>query len=110
MTLLTSDDRKAYLQYSQLALPRHTSYPAIPYWNKNLTSGELAENITHSNLDNLSLYFHIPFCQKLCFYCGCSKEVRPERDQMTQERVDRLLEGFKREIQLKTPVLKASKS
>ncbi len=59
-----------------VSAPRYTSYPSALQF-----SGEFAEKgfvncaiQSNSQCDkDLSLYFHIPFCAHLCFYCGCSK-------------------------------------
>jgi len=59
-------------------VPRYTSYPTAPHFTDKVQSlqylGWLAELPQRATL---SLYFHIPFCQSLCWYCGCStKAVR----------------------------------
>ncbi len=53
-------------------IPRYTSYPTAPHFNLEINSDihkswlkDLPED------ENLSLYFHIPFCNQLCWYCGC---------------------------------------
>ncbi|SFX23890.1 oxygen-independent coproporphyrinogen III oxidase [Marinospirillum alkaliphilum] len=58
-----------------LAGPRYTSYPTAPQFHDGFRSGEFAAALTESNATGapLSLYFHIPFCAKVCFYCGCNK-------------------------------------
>ncbi|NRA65971.1 MAG: oxygen-independent coproporphyrinogen III oxidase [Pseudobacteriovorax sp.] len=102
MEPLDSQDLRTYSRYSQLALPRHTSYPAVPYWNGSFTLDQIEPLTWQTDAENgLSLYFHIPFCQKLCFYCGCSKEIRVQSDPKTQDRVTRLIEGFAKEIKAK---------
>jgi oxygen-independent coproporphyrinogen-3 oxidase len=59
--------------------------------------------------DPLSLYFHVPFCESLCFYCGCTKEIRKRQDATTTERVQRLIHGLKKEIQIKAAKLQNPK-
>ena len=52
--------------------PRYTSYPPATKFNASLEG--LEDGITADNRDErqpLSLYFHLPFCQSLCWYCGC---------------------------------------
>ena len=54
--------------------PRYTSYPTAPYFHTEFTEtdwrAELAASQDPSR--DLSLYFHIPFCDTLCYYCGCN--------------------------------------
>ncbi len=61
-----------------LPVPRYTSYPTVPYWEKEAPTpehwlerlnGQLAEH------RELSLYIHLPFCEELCTYCGCNKHI-----------------------------------
>ena len=62
--------------------PRYTSYPTVPYWNEvPPTEEEWKEHVKnafqvadHSG-EGLSLYLHLPFCEKLCSYCGCNKRI-----------------------------------
>jgi oxygen-independent coproporphyrinogen-3 oxidase len=60
-----------------LAGPRYTSYPTAPQFQESFTETTLLHAITRSNQAQrpLSLYFHIPFCDSLCYYCGCNKIV-----------------------------------
>lgn len=59
--------------------PRYTSYPTAPQFTDAFTEADYLEQIRQSNTQAeprfLSLYFHIPFCQSLCFYCGCNKII-----------------------------------
>ena len=60
-----------------LAGPRYTSYPTAPQFNSNFSRSDFLAAVVRSNASQrpLSLYFHIPFCDTLCFYCGCNKIV-----------------------------------
>lgn len=60
-----------------LAGPRYTSYPTAPHFAEAFSAAEVQAAITRSNASGrpLSLYFHIPFCDTICFYCGCNKIV-----------------------------------
>lgn len=60
-----------------LAGPRYTSYPTAPQFQESFTDLALLNAIARSNQSQrpLSLYFHIPFCDSLCYYCGCNKIV-----------------------------------
>lgn len=69
-------DQQLLLRYD-LAGPRYTSYPTAPQFHESFSETALRAAITRSNKARrpLSLYFHIPFCESLCYYCGCNKIV-----------------------------------
>lgn len=69
-------DKKLISRYD-LAGPRYTSYPTAPQFQESFTDVALLNAIARSNQSErpLSLYFHIPFCDSLCYYCGCNKIV-----------------------------------
>src|SRR3990172_853924 len=54
--------------------PRYTSYPTAPKFSTDFTASDYKAEIAFTNsLDNpadLSLYFHLPFCDTLCYFCG----------------------------------------
>ncbi|MGJ5672621.1 MAG: oxygen-independent coproporphyrinogen III oxidase [Nostochopsis sp.] len=54
--------------------PRYTSYPPATELNTAFTASEFKDAIASSNQRKtpLSLYFHIPFCQSACYFCGCN--------------------------------------
>ena len=64
-----------------VAGPRYTSYPTVPYWNDETFSMQgwkdsLIKAFTESNTDEgISLYIHLPFCESLCTFCGCHKRI-----------------------------------
>ncbi|WP_414040715.1 oxygen-independent coproporphyrinogen III oxidase [Acidithiobacillus sp. M4-SHS-6] len=63
-------------RYDQ-AGPRYTSYPTAPHFHSDFGETQLIQALQDSNTQAkpLSLYFHIPFCENLCFYCACTKVV-----------------------------------
>ncbi|HEY9000771.1 MAG TPA: oxygen-independent coproporphyrinogen III oxidase [Mucilaginibacter sp.] len=64
-----------------VAAPRYTSYPTVPYWSKNTFDKQLwAEHVKSAfeisnQKDGISLYIHLPFCESLCTYCGCNTRI-----------------------------------
>jgi oxygen-independent coproporphyrinogen III oxidase len=61
--------------------PRYTSYPTAPYFTEAVSWPEVESYIQQNNQDNreLSLYFHLPFCQSLCWFCGCTTVITHEQ-------------------------------
>ncbi len=69
-------DRELLERYNATG-PRYTSYPTANRFHDAFGAEELARSARWSNEDlipnPLSLYVHIPFCETVCFYCGCNK-------------------------------------
>ena len=61
--------------------PRYTSYPTALELHEGFTDEDYRLHIAKSNAAGgpLSLYFHIPFCDTVCFYCACNKVVTKNR-------------------------------
>ena len=61
--------------------PRYTSYPTALELHDGFTEAHYRQEIIKSNAlgGPLSLYFHIPFCDTVCFYCACNKIVTKNR-------------------------------
>ena len=63
--------------------PRYTSYPTAPQFTETTPAGALVEAIGRDNQEAerpLSLYFHLPFCETLCWFCGCTTVITLKRD------------------------------
>jgi len=76
--------------------PRYTSYPTVPAWSE--TVGEDDARAAYARAaeradEPLSLYVHLPFCARLCLFCGCTVEITQRAD-----RVERYLAMLEREI------------
>lgn len=61
--------------------PRYTSYPTAVQFGDEYTADTYKKFAEKSNQSGqaLSLYFHIPFCDTVCFYCACNKVVTKDR-------------------------------
>jgi oxygen-independent coproporphyrinogen-3 oxidase len=61
--------------------PRYTSYPTALELHEGFGDKEYRRQIAKSNAAGgpLSLYFHIPFCDTVCFYCACNKIITKNR-------------------------------
>ncbi len=69
-----------------LAGPRYTSYPTAVQFTEDFGIAEYRRQVELSNQPDgnklarpLSLYFHLPFCDTICFYCACNKIVTKNR-------------------------------
>jgi oxygen-independent coproporphyrinogen-3 oxidase len=62
-------------RYNQ-PLPRYTSYPPAPHWQA-ANRGLLISSLRNSKAP-LSIYVHIPFCERLCLYCGCNVVIKKD--------------------------------
>ncbi|MGI9353510.1 MAG: oxygen-independent coproporphyrinogen III oxidase [Rhizobiaceae bacterium] len=67
---------KLLAKYSDERLPRYTSYPTAPNFTTEISPDTHRKWITGVNPEKpVSLYFHIPFCRSMCWYCGCHTKV-----------------------------------
>ena len=58
-----------------IPVPRYTSYPPANHFEQTFTDEDYFRLIAESNSghpENIAIYIHIPFCKKICFYCGCN--------------------------------------
>jgi len=71
------------VRYDQ-AGPRYTSYPTAPQWTETFAAREFRAEIERTNQQAnpppLALYTHIPFCESMCFYCGCNIIISGDTD------------------------------
>ncbi len=73
--------------------PRYTSYPTAPAWSDDFGPDDHAASLARAREHTdrpLSLYVHLPFCESMCWYCGCN--VRITQDHSRSNRyVDHVL-------------------
>ncbi len=76
------------------AVPRYTSYPTAPHFHEgidNTTYCGWLGALGHRN--RLSLYVHIPYCDRLCWFCACHT-----KHTLKYEPIAIYLEALKQEI------------
>ena len=83
--------------------PRYTSYPtADRFYNEFQQPEYIAtlENTLSGSLKPVSLYVHIPFCNVICYYCGCNKVITKDT-----RKADEYLTYLEKEMALLAPHL-----
>jgi oxygen-independent coproporphyrinogen-3 oxidase len=84
-----------------VAAPRYTSYPTAVEFRDCNPPGPLLDHLDRSNRDAslpLSLYFHLPFCETLCWFCGCTTVITGNH-----RTADTYLDYLEKEIALLAP-------
>ncbi|MFV0540622.1 MAG: oxygen-independent coproporphyrinogen III oxidase [Aestuariibaculum sp.] len=72
---------KSLINKYNVAGPRYTSYPTVPYWSPDTFSVDkwqdsLIKSFNESNSkEGISIYIHLPYCESLCTFCGCNKRI-----------------------------------
>lgn len=79
--------------------PRYTSYPTALSLQPDFPVSAVRAALAGA-ADELCLYLHIPFCQQLCYYCGCNKIVTRH-----SEKADLYLQSLATEMALYQPLL-----
>ncbi|MCL5267617.1 MAG: oxygen-independent coproporphyrinogen III oxidase [Bacteroidetes bacterium] len=82
--------------------PRYTSYPPAPAFSSSFTAEDFLQSLTANNTPDIStemsLYYHIPFCDTLCYFCGCNMLITHSR-----ERISDYLQYLRKEMELSAP-------
>lgn len=81
--------------------PRYTSYPTALEFDESFGYEQFRVACQETPDKPLSLYVHIPFCHKLCYYCGCNKVVTRH-----QHKADQYLDVLEAEIKQQAPSFK----
>lgn len=97
-----------------VAGPRYTSYPTVPFWTKTQWEQEHWISLIQLGLsemqpnDAISLYIHLPYCDSLCTFCGCHKHITTNKKVTTPYIAAVLKEWNMIASQFKRPVSIAS--
>lgn len=89
----------ALIQKYNYSGPRYTSYPTALEFSQEYDDAAFATAASRYPERPLSLYVHIPFCHKLCYFCGCNKIVTRHG-----AKVDDYLDTLAREIRARAPL------
>lgn len=79
--------------------PRYTSYPTALALTTAFAPQQVAKAL-QSSTQPLSLYIHLPFCHKLCYYCGCNRVITRHQD-----KADSYLDALAEEMRLYAPLI-----
>lgn len=89
----------ALIQKYNYSGPRYTSYPTALEFSEAFGETDFLQAVARYPERPLSLYVHIPFCHKLCYFCGCNKIVTRQ-----QHKADRYLDALEQEILHRAPL------
>lgn len=87
-----------------VAVPRYTSYPPANFFTDSFTRQSYRNAIADSNFmepQHISFYVHIPFCYKMCHYCGCNATLLDNKNIVSE-----YIDALKQEIRMILPLLK----
>ncbi len=100
-------DAELIQKYDRLG-PRYTSYPTADRFTANFDIEAYRRALENSRRNGqsppLSLYFHLPFCSKLCLYCGCNKIVTKD-----QSKAARYVDYLRKEIAMQSRLAEPSR-
>jgi oxygen-independent coproporphyrinogen-3 oxidase len=69
---MTSESQLARLGLFEARVPRYTSYPTVPHFTGSVGPGHFASWIEQiPEGAGISVYVHVPFCRRLCWFCAC---------------------------------------
>lgn len=90
--------RTPLIRKYDVALPRYTSYPTVPHWDKGLPDDQLWRSEVRkawiSGGKSLSLYIHLLFCESLCTYCACNTRITTNHS-VEKPYIDRIIAEWK---------------
>lgn len=90
---ITAEDLQLIDKYNRPG-PRYTSYPPANHFREYEDPTPLLSSVEEGDAP-LSLYFHLPFCETLCWFCGCHTITTLDHD-----RVDHYLDLLEKELEI----------
>lgn len=93
-------DQSLIQKYNQSG-PRYTSYPTALEFHESYNDDDFKIAAERYPNKPLSLYVHIPFCHKLCYFCACNKIITRH-----QHKVDIYLDYLEKEIRYRSELFK----
>lgn len=67
---------KELQKYATRQVPRYTSYPTAPHFTDQVGADDYRMWLSRLSPDqDVSLYVHVPYCRKICWYCGCNMKL-----------------------------------
>ncbi|WP_159633745.1 oxygen-independent coproporphyrinogen III oxidase [Sphingobacterium composti Ten et al. 2007 non Yoo et al. 2007] len=91
------NDKELVKKYN-VAAPRYTSYPTVPFWENDLFTEEkwksnVVARYNQSKEHGISIYIHLPYCESLCTYCGCNTRIT-KKHKVEEPYIDSLLKEW----------------
>jgi oxygen-independent coproporphyrinogen-3 oxidase len=90
---------KNLIQKYNIPGPRYTSYPTVPFWDKEGIAlkdwkKSTIKSFNESNdVEGISVYIHLPFCESLCTFCACHKKIT-KRHEVEQPYIETVLKEW----------------
>ncbi|WKK66934.1 oxygen-independent coproporphyrinogen III oxidase [Lutimonas zeaxanthinifaciens] len=90
---------KELIQKYNIPGPRYTSYPTVPFWDKEgIMLEDWKETVVRAfkesnEKEGVSLYIHLPFCENLCTFCACHKRIT-KRHSVEEPYIDTVLKEW----------------
>ena len=66
---------ETFQKHADRPLPRYTSYPTAPHFSGDVDQLIYRDWLRMLPSEPASLYFHVPFCRSMCWYCGCHTTI-----------------------------------
>ncbi len=104
---------KKLIQKYNIPGPRYTSYPTVPFWDKDGISLKnwkktIKQSFDESNSkEGISIYIHLPYCESMCTFCACHKRIT-KRHSVEDPYITAVLKEWKLYVDLfeDTPIIK----